>query len=259
MKTILVPTDFSTCARWAEDTAASLARVFQANITMLHHLPAGQDRQAAMDRLEEGAGRFPDLDIETEVTDQDLAEAISAHAPWLVVMGSHGACGKQEYFIGSNTQKIVRRVHLPVLVVKNPFDPERAFRQVVFASDFREAERSAFRQFIDWVKPFTPTVHLVAIHTSALFEPPYIVTATGMEPFRKWCEPLPCETHILADWSVDHGVRAFTESIQADLIGISNYHRHPLRRMLSGSNVEALVNHADVPVLVLDQPQNHTT
>ena len=40
----------------------------------------------------------------------------------LIVMGSHGISGKNEYFIGSNTQKVVRKIHVPVLVIKNPIE-----------------------------------------------------------------------------------------------------------------------------------------
>lgn len=37
----------------------------------------------------------------------------------LVMMGSHGACGLKEYFVGSNTEKIVRISTVPVMVVKD--------------------------------------------------------------------------------------------------------------------------------------------
>ncbi|MBK7409888.1 MAG: universal stress protein [Saprospirales bacterium] len=40
--------------------------------------------------------------------------------------------------------------------------------------------------------------------------------------------------------------------MHADLIGISNHERHPLKRILVGSNVEALINHSKLPVLVID-------
>ncbi len=36
----------------------------------------------------------------------------------LIVMGSQGASGLQEMFIGSNTEKVVRRSNVPVLVIK---------------------------------------------------------------------------------------------------------------------------------------------
>ena len=37
----------------------------------------------------------------------------------LIVMGSHGASGIKEMFVGSNAEKVVRTSEVPVLVIKN--------------------------------------------------------------------------------------------------------------------------------------------
>ena len=57
---------------------------------------------------------------------------------------------------------------------------------------------------------------------------------------------------MIQDLSVEHGIRVFAEELGADLIAISNHERHPVRRILRGSTVEALVNHAAIPVLSID-------
>ena len=100
--------------------------------------------------------------------------------------------------------------------------------------------------------PFLPEIHLLAVHTSEFFDAPYILQHEAMKDFMKLAEPLACKKHIMRDFSVDSGSRSFAEKIGADLIGISNHHRSPLKRMLVGSNVEALVNHANVPVMTID-------
>ena len=109
-----------------------------------------------------------------------------------------------------------------------------------------------FLRFKDFVKPFLPEIHLVAIHTNSIFDPPYTISKLAMEGFKNLCAPFHCETYIYKDLNIDKGIRGFAEDIGANLIGISNHFRHPLKRMLAGSNVEALVNHADVPVLSID-------
>src|SRR5690606_32198110 len=43
---------------------------------------------------------------------------IGSHKIDLVVMGTHGAEGMKEFFVGSNTEKIVRFSPVPVLSVK---------------------------------------------------------------------------------------------------------------------------------------------
>ena len=70
--------------------------------------------------------------------------------------------------------------------------------------------------------------------------------------FREACKPLVSKAHVFRALSIDDGIRSFSEKIGADLIVISNHERHPLKRMLIGSNVEALVNHSSLPVLTID-------
>ena len=128
------------------------------------------------------------------------------------------------------------------------------FDKVVFASSFLENERVPFLQFKDFVKHFVPEIHLVEIHTSSLLDPPYFLSHEAMEEFRSLCAPFRCETHIHRNFNVERGIRAFAEEVGARLIGISNHNRHPLKRMLAGSNVEALINHSSIPVLSIDYP-----
>lgn len=206
-------------------------------------------------QLQDLSNAYPDLEVKATVCGgtlpKSVADYVGRSAADLVVMGSHGASGKNEYFIGSNTQKVVREVHCPVLVVKEPLE-KLNFEKVVYASSFHQKERKAFLKFKEFVKPFVPEIHLVEIHTSSFFDPPYILSRQALEEFKGLCAPFRCETHVFRNFSVDRGVRAFAEKIGAGLIGISNHYRHPLRRMLSGSNVEALVNHSDIPVLSID-------
>lgn len=265
MKNILAPTDFSACAGYAETAAIELAARFGAKVYFVHILSPGPYETEMPEWAEKKSGheallreialRYKGSAVETACLEGPFLDLLDIFVKQkgidLVVMGSHGASGKSEYFIGSNTQHVVRRIHAPVLVIKDPIHP-LAFKNVVFASRFNESEREPFLRFKHLVKHFAPHVHLVAIHTSSFFEPPYIVTKSAMEEFQSLCEPLTSELHIFRELNIEEGIRIFSESVRADLIGISNYERHPFKRMLVGSNVEALVNHSSLPVLTID-------
>lgn len=279
MKNILAPTDFSACAFQATEVAARLARRFRATLHLLTcldipenwgQLPARERAQRAETQqqiynaevlLSDLRSRYSDIEVKTECCGGKLharvKQYVARHAIELIVMGSHGSSGKSEYFIGSNTQKVVREVHCPALVIKEPLG-EVNFDRVVFASDFYENEKEPFLRFKDFVKHFVPEIHLVEIHTAFLFAPPYFLSQEAMEEFRGLCAPFRCETHIHHNFNVERGIRVFAEEVGAKLIAISNHHRHPLKRMLVGSNVEALINHSSIPVLSIDFERNMT-
>ena len=265
MKNILVPTDFSACAGHALNASFKLADKFGSTLHLLHSL-ATPPKGASKDELQQAtenaqlllksiAAKHPSIDCVLQVSVGKLKDTISSylekHQVDLVVMGSHGAGGKQEFFIGSNTQKVIRTIHAPVLVIKDELK-DIDFNTVVFASSFNLNEREAFLRFKDFVKHFIPEIHLVSVHTSSLFDPPYVLSQEVMNDFKELCQPFACHTHIYRDFTIEKGIRGFAEEIDAKLIAVSNVNQHPFKRMLIGSNVEALVNHSKLPVLSID-------
>ena len=158
MKRILVPTDFSKHAEYALKVAAQIAKKNDGEIFLLHMLElptTGNDavsrahdipelmffKNAAVAKLDE----LMDADyldgvkisriIQFEMAFEGIIKNGEAHNADLIVMGSHGANGFQEMFIGSNTEKVVRNSNVPVLVIKREEDTFNASK-FVFASDF---------------------------------------------------------------------------------------------------------------------------
>ena len=266
MKRILIPTDFSHCAKVAVQTGMDWAARTGAAVILMHDIDIKSYKQLEEPEKEnaiENAGillkaledEYPDIPVTRIISAEGLFESIpkviEEYPIDLMVMGSHGASGKNEFFIGSNTQKIARLVHCPILVIKDPLE-KLDFDNVVFASTFNESEESVFKKFLSVVQEFKPVVHLVAINTGSFFDAPVSLTIDAMENFKSLAAPLECKVHLYKDFTVESGIRHFANEIKADLIGLSNHQRKPLKRMLTGSTVEAIINHAHVPVLSID-------
>ena len=185
MKKIIVPIDFSEYSEHALETAAMLAKKNDAEILALHMLEmseavltrTGSDMQMeTLFFLQLAEKRFDDFlnkdylkgikitpivkhfRVFSEVN--DVAEE---HGADLIVMGSHGASGIKEFFIGSNTEKVVRHSNIPVLVIKhNPILTD--FEHVVFACDFTE---DAVKPYINATKFFEKLgskLHLIYVN-----------------------------------------------------------------------------------------------
>ncbi len=275
MKNILLPTDFSICAKNATYAALELAATYGATLHLYHVIAHSKNLSIF---AEEDEIKYPELaqkvhnakllmkeweeiakeknaKIKTSWSAGNLVTSINQytenHPIDFLVMGSHGASGKNEFFIGSNTQKVVRAVHTPVLVIKEKLKSYR-IDKVVFASNFNTSEKTAFQYLLDFVKHFKPEIHLLQINTGSWFDAPYTLTKEAMNDFKEMCGDLTCKLHFYRDWTIDAGIRHLSEEIGANLIAISNQKRHPLKRIFAGSNVEALVNHSQIPVLSID-------
>lgn len=137
MKKILVPTDFSAPAGNALDYAIAIANAFGSKITLLHtykvYSSAGMFlsvesiiQQDAVDEINKIiAQNKPKLElgvtIEGKVLRGDAVSVIADLADLseydLIVMGTKGATGLREVFIGSVTNGVIRNTRTPVLAI----------------------------------------------------------------------------------------------------------------------------------------------
>ncbi len=268
---ILVPTDFSEKAEYALKVAADLSRKYDAKLYVLHmlelpmHLATGESSsnlpeaiyfmKLAHKQFEEIMDK-PYLEgieveevVESHETYQGVIDAVAKYDVDLVVMGSAGASGLAEIFIGSNTEKVVRNSQVPVLVIKKDmgdFDVNR----FVFASDFNEKCKKPFEKALDFANSFNAKIHLLYINTPNQFVSTHEAEAK-IDNFLSGYDKDRFNVIIYNDDTVEHGIINFCNAITADCIGISTHGRKGLAHFFNGSLSEDLVNHATRPVLTL--------
>jgi nucleotide-binding universal stress UspA family protein len=137
-KHILVPTDFEPASSQAMEIAASLARVFEGKVTLLHVWeipdypnldfmldsgPIARAEEAAVRRLAEALEILKTLapsaaaKLKTGPAGRGILDVIEELAPDLVVMGTHARRGLEHALLGSVAEKVVRLSDVPVLTV----------------------------------------------------------------------------------------------------------------------------------------------
>lgn len=272
MKTILVPTDFSEQAENALKVAAQLAKKFNAEIYLLHLIelpvdmvnPVGETRSndlpEAIFFMKLAKKRFDDLlsrpylkglqvrdTVEINKAFDGIIEASRKHKCDFIVMGSQGASGLKEMFIGSNTEKVVRTSDIPVLVVKNDH-PSFEVKDFIFATNLQSTGKETLKKVIALAGLFKARLHLVYINTANEF-----VTSNEcdkkLKTFMEGVDFENYEFHVFNDDSVEQGILNFSKKMKADLMGIATHGRRGLSHFFNGSISEDLVNHANSPVV----------
>lgn len=270
MKKILVPTDFSKHAEYALKVAAQIAKKNGGEIAIVHMLElpsSGNDaistsheipelmlfKNIALQKLEETAnsdfleGIKVEKYIQFEMAFDGIIKMGNAQNADLIVMGSHGAKGFQEMFIGSNTEKVVRNSDIPVLVIKKE-DDDFSADKFVFASDFSDEIKKPFAKVVDFANKFNSHIYMVNINTPNNFKSTEVAQNT-MDKFASNFEMKNYSTHIYNDVNVEKGILHFAKSIKADLIGMSTHGRKGISHFFNGSISEDLVNHAKRAVI----------
>ncbi len=272
MKRILVPIDFSKEAENAARVAAQIARKTGSEIYLVHMLelpvttidPAEMNAissepqiiyfmKLAHEKFEKFISLpfFKGLKVVESVQFQHAFSGIIAESEKsnidLIVMGSQGASGLQEMFIGSNTEKVVRRSKIPVLVIKKDIDKFEV-NDIVFASDFNKESKTTFQRIADFANLFEAKVHLLYINTIHNFNTTKNIEKR-MAEFMDDFDFSNFTTMIYNDISIEKGILSYSRDIDADLIALNTHGRSGLSQLFNGSIGQELANHALRPVI----------
>lgn len=276
MKKILVPTDFSKPAQIAVDVAADIARKSGAQLILLHVAEAATEGsfnitgESGLGGTEESfftmklierakkllAKAIEDPKLQGIKVRQELRmgtpfhgmrSIITDHKVDLVVMGTSGRSQMEEMIIGSNTEKVVRHAHCPVLTVhKKPASTD--FKNIVYATSMDKEEEVFSRIIRTTQQLFDSTIHLVRINTPGNFQRDAVVKKY-MQDFAKKLQLKNFTINVFNDLSEEEGIIYFADSIDADLIAMATHGRTGFAHVLAGSIAEDVVSHSKRPVL----------
>ena len=185
MKKIIIPVDFSEHSEYALKTAAKLAKKHDAELLVLHMLEMSDIMLTASDGLQNqktafflqlAEKKFKDFLKKAYLNDVKVTSIIKhfkvfsevndvalKHDADLIVMGSHGTSGIAEFFVGSNTERVVRNSSIPVLVVKNNVSDVN-FDVVVFACDFSEETIKPYLKAVKMFDKIEAKLYLVHVN-----------------------------------------------------------------------------------------------
>jgi nucleotide-binding universal stress UspA family protein len=165
----------------------------------------------------------------------------------LVVMGTYGHSRLERIFVGSNTEKVIRRSKRPVLTVHEP-PGSQLYKNIVYAI-CSDSDDFAFSNVIKTAQQlYDSTIHLVRINTPSNFAPDRLMK-TSIQKFADRLGLRNYTLNIFNDNTEEEGILCFAESIQADLIGLVTHSRSGFSHLLTGSISEEIVNYSRRPVL----------
>jgi nucleotide-binding universal stress UspA family protein len=277
MKRILVPTDFSKPAQLAADVAADIARKSGAELIMLHVVEGAsegsfniegetsyagnwEDKIFTLKLIEKAKKQMAKFSDDARYSDVKIRQELKLGSPYhgmnaiitehkvdLVVMGISGKSDLEHMIIGSNTEKVVRHAHCPVLTVHNK-PGRKEFKNIVYATSM-DKDEEVFSKIIRRTQQlYDATIHLVRINTPGNFQRDAVVKKY-MQDFAKKLQLKNFTINVFNDLSEEEGIIYFAESIDADLIGMATHGRTGFAHVLAGSIAEDVVSHSRRPVL----------
>ncbi|MEY8021082.1 universal stress protein [Muriicola sp. SD30] len=276
MKRILLPTDFSDTARNAINYALALFAEEACTFYVLHtYTPpiyridyvlggpafsAVPDAEVnrSLDGLEKtisemkGISKNPDHRFEVisafNILSHEINDISESKKIDLVVMGTKGATGAKEVFIGSNTVYVLRKATAPVLVIPSNtvFSP---IKKILFPTDYQsEYKESEFQKILGLADRFEAAITVLHVKETLELAKEQIKHKEHLSHLLRNYE------HEFVELQQDlmpYAVLTYLENESFGLLAMMNKKHNLLERILDRQNVDQLGYHIKIPFLVV--------
>jgi nucleotide-binding universal stress UspA family protein len=276
MKKILFPTDFSPVATNAFLHALGLAKSVHGELILLHtyELPiidnqfAPENYKTIFDSLELANfekfkdeipklrkiaedNALEDIKMSHMLLDGDLLynikEIIKKEKIDYVVMGTSGATGWKETFVGTNTGDAIVNLSVPVLSI-----PEEAkyskIETIGFTTRFRDKDKEALRNVIEIAKLTNAVVKCLYVETKS--------TDNTKDVYKSWEELFkdePVQFFIIPSEDVNETIEEFIVHQNIDVLAMLTYKRSFFKWLFTSSFTEKMSYQSTIPILALHE------
>ena len=286
-KKILSAIDFSTFTDTIFSYSVALCKKYDAKLFLVHvttdltrlleHNETALDVEAlqrsniryAQERLQDLA---KDLPIENEILIRQgvpadiISRLASEQRSDLVITATHGKAGFKRFLLGSVTEKLIKTLHCPLLVLPlkehdliPPAAIEIKLKKILVGCDFSPDSKLAFDYGLSLAQEFQAELHLSHVIKPSLYKN----EREGINKLRNRLEneldtmvPEACRDWCTAQTALLDGepyiaLMNFAKEQDIDMIVLGIRGHTLLEKLLVGSTTDRLIRHSPFPVLAV--------
>jgi nucleotide-binding universal stress UspA family protein len=271
---ILIPIDFSSASESAVEYEVYLAKLFPADILLLHVLEGFHKyppdwfnnknefpddkliQKKASEKLGECAKNITKkhgVSLKSILAKGNpankIAETVEEHSIDLIVMGTHGTSGFEEFFVGHTAHKVVNISPCPVITIREGFKVS-GIKSIVLPIDESLHSRQKVNHVVAIASKCKSVVHILGIIQSSdkLDVAKFNIKINAVEKAMKKAG-LSCVSKIVKGNHIALEAMNYAEKVNADLLAIMTDHESDMSGSFMGAFAHQIVNHSKVPVL----------
>lgn len=271
-RNIIVPVDFSDQSKIALSQTYNLAKLANADITLLHvidealfksilHLFKNNEeheamiRDEAMSKLEAFAkearsrsGLVFNCRVEKGKIYETVTEIAEELDAMFIVMGTAGETSIKKKFIGSNAVRVIGDAHCPVITIKG--QQHRSGCEVILLPlDLSKETKEKVVKCIEIAKFFQSTVKVITIVTTS---DEFLINKMErqMDQVLNFINDhhVECSGEFIKGNDISDGVLTHAQEINADLIIIMTQQELEWTEYFIGTESQQIINNSEVPV-----------
>ncbi len=278
MKDIIVAIDFSKGSIHALEYAIELANLTHSNINLVWvDNISGSEVALASESKElrnEAKGNFDEIfalykdklvhgkliaKVRKGRVYQELATFVKQNDCCLLILGTHGSSGFEEYWIGTNAFRIVSSITSPVITVRSNYEIQRGYRKILLPVIHTAQTTQKIVFTADLARKTGADINLLALNSSGLKSVQRLVDS-NVAKAEKYLDEQGVNyvvdrinTKNIASDIIEHA-----RVVDADLIAIMTDIQDQANSILLGPFAQQLVSYSPVPVLSMHPKDSNT-
>ncbi len=280
MKNILLPTDFSDNAWNAIFTAVKLYADVESRFYLLHAYEPnalnmlGRKDQKRLGTIYDSLSQYSEQELgrvlgyliknhgnpkhrfetvsKSNTLQDAIREIISEQDIDLIVMGTQGATGAKQVFMGSNTVKVLKQVeNCALLVVPSEYNFQ-TLKTVVFPTDFmKKYGKYQLRPLTELALLWKAEVKIMHVAVEFRFNDQQKL---NQKLLKERFEGLALVFHNLDfEGDIAPTLQNFIKDAQIDLLSLVRYHHSFWEKFIAEPVVKKMAFHTEVPLLILPE------
>jgi nucleotide-binding universal stress UspA family protein len=273
IKKILIPYDFSETADLALEHAVFMAKLHKAEIVLVHVIESfsftsaissafGKSQSEFEEKIESSAndklvqlteklhhdsGMKVTFKTETGKIYKKIVSNANGNGADIILMGTHGVSGFQDFLVGSNTYRVVMSAPCPVISVQS-HSKKIGFKDIVLPIDNSHSSRQKVKHCVEIAKHYNSIVHIAGL-----------MTMSDVDMQRRFEVKIHQVQAYLEEHEVAHTVKIFktdnpptttmnySHQINADLVIIMTDQESA--GLFMGSYAQQIINQSKIPVM----------
>ena len=267
MKRIVVGIDFSDNSINALEHAILIAKKANMSVTMVwvdhidyskeifnidptHRLDAVAKQFNELLKKYEGCCNNIDFVVRKGKVYSEICDVANELKAYMIVVGTHGLSGFEEFWSGSNANRIVSASNVPVLTIRGGVDISQNLDNIVLPLDSTKVTREKIPIVAELAGYFNSEVHILGLQTSSHADIRYRIKAyvAQAEDYFKERDIKFLSVFMDSEQITDDTLE-YAKKIKANMIAIMTEQETTTANLWMGPYASQMVNHSPYPVL----------
>ena len=268
MRQIIVAIDFSKCSIHALEYAIQLSNTLKTGITMVWVDaarsdesvlgPADTNRKEITNSFDQLIEKYGSLLKQGEISYKirkgkvhiEVANQAKYSDALMVIAGTHGVTGFEEFWIGSNAYRIVTYAPCPVITVRTSYEYNPSLKNIVVPIDSTLETRQKIPFSTKLAKYFDAEIHVLSLYTTSIRAVRHRVDNYSKQVTKYLDEEnVKYTLEAVEAENVTNSTISYAQKVNADVIAIMTEQETTTANLFLGAYAQQMVNHSPIPVL----------